>query len=290
MDQKTSVSVLIPAYNEEASISDTINRIKVISEKENWDYEVIVIDDGSKDNTGQLAEAGGAKLIKHPQNIGYGLSIQHGIESSTKNLIALTDADGTYPIEELPNLVKMVISHGYDMSVGSRTGKEYKRGIWKYPARIVFKLLAEFVAGRRIPDINSGLRVMRKEKLLPHYKRTCYGFSFTTSITLIFLLNGYFVAYTPIPYSKRSGKSKVKHFRDTLRTAQIMISVISYYNPIKLFLLSAIFNVFFAIFILILGIVFEVFILIILGIMLIAVTPIILVLGVLAELIRLKNN
>jgi glycosyltransferase involved in cell wall biosynthesis len=204
-------------------------------------------------------------------------------------LIAITDADGTYPIEELPKLVKMVNEEGFDMAVGARTGKEYKRGLWKYPARLAFKWLSEFVAGRRIPDINSGLRVMKREKLLPHHKRTCLGFSFTTSITLIFFLNGYFVGYKPIPYSKRVGKSKVKHFKDSLRTAQILVSVISFYNPIKLYLLLALFNIFTGIIILFIGENFSVYGLVMFGAVLLGTSPFIMSLGFLAESIRLKN-
>lgn len=208
--------------------------------REDWDLDMIVVDDGSTDKTGQLAVTAGAKVIRQPTNGGYGLALQCGIRAARTALIGITDADGTYPVEELPALVKMVVEDGYDMAVGARQGDEYRRGWWKYPARIMFGWLAEYVAGRRIPDINSGLRVMKRERLLPHLANTCFGFSFTTSITLIFFLNGFFVGYRPIAYHARIGKSKVRHFKDTLRTAQILVSVITLYNPIKLFLLFSI--------------------------------------------------
>jgi glycosyltransferase involved in cell wall biosynthesis len=287
--KNTEITVIIPAYNEENSISSTINRIVNLSKENDWVTEIIVVNDGSQDNTGKIAKESGAIVINHPTNGGYGLSIQDGIEASKMPLIAITDADGTYPIEELPKLVKMVNEEGFDMAVGARTGKEYKRGLWKYPARLAFKWLSEFVAGRRIPDINSGLRVMKREKLLPHHKRTCLGFSFTTSITLIFFLNGYFVGYKPIPYSKRVGKSKVKHFKDSLRTAQILVSVISFYNPIKLYLLLALFNIFTGIIILFIGENFSVYGLVMFGAVLLGTSPFIMSLGFLAESIRLKN-
>lgn len=287
--KNTEITVIIPAYNEENSISSTINKIVNLSKENDWVTEIIVVNDGSQDNTGKIAKESGAIVINHPTNGGYGLSIQDGIEASKMPLIAITDADGTYPIEELPKLVKMVNEEGFDMAVGARTGKEYKRGLWKYPARLAFKWLSEFVAGRRIPDINSGLRVMKKEKLLPHHKRTCLGFSFTTSITLIFFLNGYFVGYKPIPYSKRVGKSKVKHFKDSLRTAQILVSVISFYNPIKLYLLLALFNIFTGIIILFIGENFSVYGLVMFGAVLLGTSPFIMSLGFLAESIRLKN-
>lgn len=233
------LSVIIPALNEADGIGPTLERVKTVAQAQGWDLELIVVDDGSKDGTGDKARAVGATVIRHPTNGGYGLSLQDGIRLAKHPFVAITDADGTYPIEELPKLYSMVVEEGYDMAVGARTGDEYKKGLLKYPARIMFRLLAEYVAGRRIPDINSGLRVMRREKLLPHLSRTCLGFSFTTSITLIFFLNGFFVGYMPIPYAARVGKSKVRHIKDTLRTTQIMVSVISHYNPLKLFLLIA---------------------------------------------------
>lgn len=286
--KKESVTFLIPAYNEEKAIADTLKKIKEVGQKENLDFEVIVIDDGSKDKTGEIAKENGAIVLTHPENSGYGLSIQHGIEKSSKELIALTDADGTYPINEISKLLRMV-DKGFDMAVGARSGSEFKKGLWKYPARIAFKWLSEFVAGRKIPDINSGLRVMRKDKLLPHYKRTCFGFSFTTSITLIFFLNGYSVGYTPIPYEKRIGKSKVKHFRDTLRTAQIIVSVISYYNPIKLFLLVSLLSGIFSVILIILGYLTNFYIISNLGVFILGTTPLIMSLGFLAESFRLKQ-
>lgn len=287
--KKTEITVIIPAYNEEGAIANTVKNVLDLGRRNEWNLEIIVVNDGSNDSTATIAKESGATVINHPTNGGYGLSIQDGIEASKMPLIAITDADGTYPIEELPNLVKMVQEDGFDMAVGARTGNEFRKGLWKYPARLAFKWLSEFVAGRRIPDINSGLRVMKKEKLLPHHKRTCLGFSFTTSITLIFFLNGYFVGYKPIPYAKRIGKSKVRHFQDSLRTAQILVSVISYYNPLKLYLLLALFNVFTGIIILLVGENFSVYGLVMFGAVLLGTSPFIMSLGFLAESIRLKN-
>ena len=284
-----SITIIVPAFNEEEAIKNTIDRLKSLSKKENWISEIIVVNDGSADNTSSIAKNLGVTVIDHPTNGGYGLCLQHGIKVAKHDLIAITDADGTYPIEKLPELVKMTEEKGFDMAIGARQGREYRKGLWKYPARIIFKLLAEFVAGRRIPDINSGLRVIKKEKLLPHYERTCYGFSFTTSITLIFFLNGYFVGYLPIPYEKRVGKSKVKHFHDSLRTAQIMVSVIAFYNPLKLFLLISFVSLGSAILSGILGIIFDFSSLLFLSLLFIAVIPIIFSIGILAELIRIRD-
>lgn len=282
------ISIIIPALNEADGIVPTLTRVKEIATKEMWDLELIVVDDGSTDSTGELAKKEGAIIVRHPRNGGYGLSLQDGIRVSTADLIAITDADGTYPIEELPKLVSM-IDEGYDMAVGARTGAEYRQSWWKYPARIAFRLLAEYVAGRRIPDINSGLRVMRREKLMPHYTNTCYGFSFTTSITLIFFLCGYFVGYTPIPYAARIGKTKVRHLWDTLRTGQIMVSVIIRYNPIKLFLLMALMCLAGACVAWVLSVALGSFWLSAATAGLVAATPIVFALGCVAEAVRFNR-
>ncbi|MBU1348763.1 glycosyltransferase family 2 protein, partial [Patescibacteria group bacterium] len=195
--------------------------------------EIIVVDDGSTDETWARAASVGARVIRNPVNGGYGLSLRRGIMAAESDIVAITDADGTYPVEDLPKLF-VSVRDGVDMAVGARQGKEYRKGRFKNPARAIFRIIAEFVAGRKIPDINSGLRVMRRDTLLPYLPQTCLGFSFTTSITLILMLNGHFVTYRPIAYAPRVGSSKVRHVRDTLRTAQIMTSIIATHNPIKL--------------------------------------------------------
>ncbi len=236
----SSISVVIPAYNEAGAIEATLHRLKTVAQDHHWSLEVIVVDDGSSDETSAIAKKALVQVIRHPTNGGYGLSLQHGITAAKNEIVAITDADGTYPVEALPELVRMVEEDGFDMAVGARQGSEYRRGWWKYPARVLFRWLTEYISGRSIPDVNSGLRVFKKSSILPYLLHTCLGFSFTTSITAIFFLNGLFVGYHPITYGKRIGQSKVRHFRDTLRTAQILVSVMARFNPIKLFLLLAV--------------------------------------------------
>lgn len=230
------LSVIIPAYNEEDGIRPTLERLQGTMIRHDLEMEVIVVDDGSSDRTGDIARNMGAKVICNPINGGYGASLQRGIQSAQFEYVAITDADGTYPVEDLPHLIAMM-DQGLDMAIGARRGREYWKSWAKSPARIVFRFVAEFVAGRRIPDINSGFRIMRRSAVLPYLRQTCLGFSFTTSITLIMMLNGHFVAYRPISYVPRIGKSKIRHFRDTFRTTQIMTSIIATHNPIKLALL-----------------------------------------------------
>ncbi len=229
-----SYTVLIPALNEEEGIVDVIKRVKNLQPTP----AIIVIDDGSTDKTGEVAKAAGATVLRHPIPGGYGRSIKDGIRAASTDIIAITDADGTYPVERFPEMVKM-IEEGHDMVVGARHGKHYRGSFFKMPARIVFKFLVEFTTGRHIPDINSGLRTFRKSEMQKFESDLCNGFSFTTTSTLIYLLTGKFVSYVPVDYGARTGVSKVHIVRDTLRTLQYITETIATYNPLKLFILMS---------------------------------------------------
>jgi hypothetical protein len=137
----------------------------------------------------------------------------------------------------LVELLALVAVRGFDMAVGARTGKAYRGSFPKMPARRVFVWLAEYATGTKIADINSGLRVFRRELALRYAHTISNGFSFTATITLAALLNGFFVAYLPVEYGPRVGRSHVSHLRDSLRALQIIVENILYYNPLKLFLL-----------------------------------------------------
>lgn len=207
---------------------------------------MIVIDDGSSDQTASVAKDAGAVVLRHPAPGGYGRSLKDGIRHATNDIVAITDADGTYPVERLPELVQLIDS-GFDMAVGARRGKYYRGSFLKMPARILLQWLVEFTTGRRIPDINSGLRVFRKSDAEQYFGDLCNGFSFTTTITLIYMLTGKFVQYTPIDYAARIGKSKVRIIRDSLRTLQYVVEVIARFNPLKLFILLSFLLGFFAV-------------------------------------------
>lgn len=233
-------TVIVPALNEEQGIAHVLKRITALHPKP----ETIVIDDGSTDKTGEIARAHGAIVLTHPMPGGYGRSLKDGIAAATHDIIVITDADGTYPIERIPDLVKE-LERGSDMAVGARQGSHYRGTFLKMPARFVFQWLVQFATGRRIPDINSGLRAFRKSQMLPYVNDLCNGFSFTTTITLIYSLTGKFITYLPIDYGARVGRSKVRIVRDSLRTLQFIVEVIAAYNPFKLFaLLSGILGFF----------------------------------------------
>jgi glycosyltransferase involved in cell wall biosynthesis len=236
------ISVVIPALNEEPSIKHTLDEIRrVFTENNISAYEIIVVDDGSSDKTGEIARKELAKVVRHPHNVGYGRSLKDGIKAASYDTIIITDADRTYPFDQAPLLLKEYTEHGFDMVVGARTGEHYRESFVKAPLRKILKFLVEFTAGRKIPDINSGLRVFSKQTILEYTNHLCDTFSFTTSMTLAYMMTGKFVKYVPIPYEKREGKTKVKLFRDSLRTLQYILQAINYYNPFKIFILFAFF-------------------------------------------------
>jgi glycosyltransferase involved in cell wall biosynthesis len=230
------ISVVIPAYNEADAIVQTVHAIQAMFAEAGYDGgEIIVVDDGSTDDTGALAAQAGARVVSHPSNGGYGRSLKDGILAARNEIIAITDADGTYPVDKIPTLMAE-LDKGFDMAVGARTGAEYRESVVKAPLRKVLKFLVEFTAGRTIPDINSGLRVFRRATIVPFFSHLCNTFSFTTSMTLAYLMTGLYISYVDIPYYKRVGKTKVRLLKDSAMTLQYIVQAILYYNPLKLFL------------------------------------------------------
>lgn len=231
------VSVVIPALNEAETLGGVIADVRRGLDAAAWDYEILVVDDGSTDETAAIAREHGAEVISHPIPGGYGLSLRDGIRRARHERIAIIDGDGTYPAESMPELLEGL--EVFDMVVGARGGT-MSQSPTKWVLRKFFKWICQFVTGTRIPDANSGLRVFRKETVMRFEDTFCMGFSFTTTITLAFHLHGLFVKYVPIPYFERKNPSHVRLFRDTLRTSQIITQAILYYNPIKLYLLLSI--------------------------------------------------
>lgn len=231
------ISIVIPAYNEAGAIAGTIQSIRaMLSATTEADAEILVVDDGSMDETGSLAEQAGARVVRHPHNVGYGQALKTGINAARHDTIVITDADLTYPAEAIPELVAEY-RDGYDIVVGARTGHHYEGSLFKGPLRNLLKFLVEFSAGRSVPDANSGLRIFSRQTIAGYLPHLCDTFSFTTSLTLAYMLTGRFVKYLPIAYHARVGTTKVKLLKDSLRTLQYIVQAIIYYNPLKIFLL-----------------------------------------------------
>src|SRR3989344_546590 len=228
-------SIIIQAYNEAESIRSVLTDIQAL--KLDRAFEIIVVNDSSTEDTATVVnEFHSLSLITNVQNSGYGYSLKQGIMAARYEHIIIIDADGTYPVTSIPELISRYES-GFDMVVGARQGKHYHGTFFKRIARFFFRKLSEFTTGRKIPDINSGFRVFKKDRAVDFFHTLSSGFSFTTTITLAFMLNSYSVAYFPIPYQERAGSSKVQYFRDTLRSLQFIVEAIVFYNPLKIFLL-----------------------------------------------------
>jgi len=228
------ISVVIPAFNEADAVGEAVRQIEeVLAEVE---HEIVVVDDGSQDATADEARAAGARVIHHPHNLGYGAALKTGIRGARGETISIADADGTYPSDYIPVLLKEHAA-GFDMVVGARTGEQYWSSAFKSPMRLILKWLIEFTTGRRVPDVNSGLRVFSREQITPYLDHLCNTFSFTTSLTLAYMMTSKFVTYVSIPYHKSVGHTKVRFFRDALRTMQYIVEAIVYYNPLKMFVL-----------------------------------------------------
>ncbi len=229
------VSVVIPAFNEEGSVTEVVETLLAVLKTSGLAHEVLVIDDGSSDDTAVVAERAGARVVRHRVNRGYGAAIKSGMSAAAHDLICITDADGTYPSEAIPALVK-AIGDGADMAVASRTGEHVSIPLIRRPAKWVIRKMAEAVAGMSIPDINSGLRVFKRSQARAFLGILPDGFSFTTTITLALLTNGYEVDYQPIDYGKRVGRSKIRPIRDTFNFATLILRIALYFAPLKFFL------------------------------------------------------
>ena len=236
-DGWNSVSIVIPAYNEEAAVAESVKELRSLLAETNIDAEIIVVDDGSKDRTAHKAKQAGARVIQHRSNRGYGASLKTGIIAASNDTIAITDADGTYPAVYLPDLLAE-LEHS-DMVVGSRTGADVNIPLSRKPAKWFLRVMANYVSATKIPDLNSGLRVFRRDVAMQYFAILSDQFSFTTTITLAMLCDKYAVSYLPIDYRKRQGKSKIMPW-DAGSFAVLIMRVAMLFRPLRVFLPIAI--------------------------------------------------
>ncbi|MFW6327144.1 MAG: glycosyltransferase family 2 protein [Bacteroidota bacterium] len=242
------LSIIIPVYNEVGAIEETLSSIKSMMINAGINYEIVVVNDGSTDGTREVLESfEGIRLINSDENRGYGASLKKGIRSAKYDNIAITDADGTYPNERIPEMFTFL--GDYDMVVGKRSFKNLPNKT--KPAKWFINKLANYLAGFKIPDINSGLRLFKKEIAVKYFNIISDGFSFTTTLTLAMLTNNYNVKYIPIDYYKREGKSKIKPIYDTFNFIQMIIRTVMYFNPLKVFVPLAFFLLFISILVLV---------------------------------------
>jgi len=228
------ISIIIPVYNEEKSIGTILDNIKKIMSNSRKKYEIIVVDDGSTDKSAKIIKKKKVKLIQHSINRGYGAALKSGIKATSGNYILIMDADGTYSADEIPKLIRE--SEKYDMVVGARTGTHVKVPFLRRPAKWFLNKLANYLSGMKIPDLNSGLRIFKKEIALRFFNLFPDGFSFTATITIASLTNDYNVKFVPINYHKRKGKSSIHPVKDFVGFIYLIIRMITYFKPLNVFL------------------------------------------------------
>jgi glycosyltransferase involved in cell wall biosynthesis len=229
------VSVVLPVYNEQGHLHEELDRIRAALDASEYSYEIIVVDDGSNDGSGEaLRQIEGIRLIQFAQNRGSGAARKAGTHAARGEIVVWTDVDMTYPNEEIPKLVKEMA--GYDQVVGARTSEQGTAKAARVPAKWFIRKLASYLVETPIPDLNSGMRAFRNDVARQYLHLLPTGFSHVTTITMAFLANGYSVKYMPIEYSERAGVSKFHWWSDTRRYLVQVVRMCLSYNPLKIFL------------------------------------------------------
>ena len=228
-----AVSVIIPAFNEGAHVAGQVRAVQEVLGRTPWRFEIIVVDDGSTDDTAAQADTTGVRVLRRRTNRGYGAALKLGIQAARYDWILITDADGTYPTASIPDL--LAAASGNSMVVGARTGTTVQVPFVRRPAKWFLTWLASYLAGRKLPDINSGLRLMRRDLIARYAHLLPDGFSFTTTITLAAACNGHTVTYLPIDYHARLGESKIRP-RHAYDFTLLILRTIVFFNPLKVFI------------------------------------------------------
>ena len=228
-----SVSIVLPAKNEAESLRSLLPRLKAMVAGLGRDSEIIVVDDGSTDGSCEICAAHGARVVTHPYSSGNGAAIKSGARAARGEILAFMDADGQHDPNLVPGLLEK-LDQGYDMVVGARTAADHA-GAHRLAANSFYNRLASWMVGRPVPDLTSGLRVVRADR----FRRFLYllpnGFSYPTTITMAFFRCGYPVAYLPIPVRRRTGRSHIRLLRDGVRFLLIIFKIGTLYSPLKLF-------------------------------------------------------
>jgi len=235
------LTILLPAFNEEQAIEQVLEEIVAAMAREDVRYEILVVDDASTDDTAGLAERFAAtcwqcpvRVIRCPENRGAGAARKVGIRQARGEVIVMLDADGTYPAESIPELLRHFPA--YDQVNGARTSEKGTLPWLRRPAKWFIRKLAGYLTGCKIPDLNTGLKAFKREAMLPWLWVVPDGFSCVTTMTLAFLTNGYAVKYVPTPYRARIGRSKFHPIKDTLAYLSTVLRMVLYFRPLKVFL------------------------------------------------------
>ena len=228
-----ALSIVVPAFNEESGVPLVVAELREILLQHEIRGEIIVVDDGSTDATARAAAAAGARVIRHRSNRGYGAALKTGIAAAAHDIVAITDADGTYPAEDIPNLLREL--ERADMVVGARAGRDVQIPLIRRPAKWALNHLANYLSNARIPDLNSGLRVFRRDVVMQYFPLLPDQFSWTTTITLAMHCDKYAVSYLPINYRERKGRSKIMPW-DVGGFLILILRTSMLFRPLRVFL------------------------------------------------------
>ena len=235
LGSEIDVSIVLPVYNEKGHLNAEIDRIREAMDASDFSYEIIVVDDGSNDGSGEaLREVEGIRLIQFLTNRGSGSARKFGTRAARGRVVVWTDVDMSYPNDLIPELVREM--EGYDQVVGARTTEEGTLKLFRVPAKLFIRKLASYLVQTPIPDLNSGMRAFRRDVALQYVSQLPPGFSCVTTITMTFLAHGYTVKYWPIEYSERAGKSKFHWRSDTRRYLLQVIRMTLSFDPFRVFL------------------------------------------------------
>ena len=232
--EPVDVSIILPVFNEKGHLDDEIERIRKTMDDSAYSYEIVVVDDGSTDGSGQrLREIEGIRLLQFSTNRGSGSARKYGTMSARGRIVVWTDVDMTYPNDTMPELLAEL--DGFDQVVGARTTEEGTLKLLRMPAKWMIRKLASYLTGVSIPDLNSGFRAFRRDIALQFLHLLPKGFSCVTTITMAFLSNGYSVRYVPIEYAPRAGESKFHWWKDTKRYLLQVLRLTLMWEPMRVF-------------------------------------------------------
>ncbi len=225
-----NISIVLPAKNESGAIGQTIQNIHALQ----LAHEIIVVNDGSTDNTKAIAEQAGAKVVSHPYSKGNGAAIKTGARAATGDIIVFMDADGQHDPQDIPRLLEH-IEQGYDLVVGARQ-KGSQASLGRGIANGLYNNLASYMTEQKVEDLTSGFRAVRADKFREFLYLLPNGFSYPTTSTMAFFRAGYSVSYIPIHAAKRIGKSHIRPLKDGVRFFLIIFKIATLFSPLKMFL------------------------------------------------------
>lgn len=226
----SKVSVILPAKNESAALAKLLPELQ----RRAFGAEIIVVNDGSTDDTLAVCKASDVTVVSHPYSIGNGAAVKSGTRAATGEILVFMDADNQHDPADILRLLSR-LSEGYDMVVGARQEASSQASVGRGIANKFYNRLASYMTGHKVEDLTSGFRVARADKFREYLYLLPNGFSYPTTITMAFFRSGYSVAYEPIQVSKRVGKSHIRLWKDGVRFLLIIFKIGTLYSPLKLF-------------------------------------------------------